>query len=70
MPAWNHPPFVRNATSREQDIINRAFHLADIMPDKTMVDPIRQAVELIIDLIEARGKRQSFDEQWDRPHED
>jgi hypothetical protein len=70
MPPWNHPPFVKGATSKEQSIINEAFHLAEVMPDRRHVGPIRDAVDLIVDLIENRGKRQRFDEHCDRPHEE
>jgi hypothetical protein len=35
-----------------------------------MVDPIPDAVELIRELIEGRGRRRDFDEQWDRPHDE
>ena len=70
MPNWHHPPFVKDATPREQDIVSRAFHLAETLPERRMVGPLRDAVELLVELIEGRGKRRDFDEHWDRPHDD
>ena len=45
-----------------------------VTPDGLKLDPatrpvVSDGLRLILELIEARGKRRDFDEQWDRPHD-
>jgi hypothetical protein len=64
-----HPPFPRGATGPEIGIIQRLHQVADLHRDPEVRAALSGAIELIVDLIEERGKRRSLDDQWDRPHD-
>lgn len=65
----SHPPFPRGATSAEIGVIDRLHRVADRHREPEVRSALSGALDLIVELIEARGKRRDFDEQWDRPHD-
>ena len=67
MGSRSHNPSSKGMTTREQTVVNRLHHLADGHADAEIRSAIGQGLELIRDLIESRGKRRDFEEQWDRP---
>ena len=54
---------------REQGIVNRLHHVADGHKDPAVRSAVGEGLELILELIEDRGKRRDFDEQFDRLHD-
>jgi hypothetical protein len=64
-----HPPFVKGATRLEQETVNRLYHVASIHREPEVRSALSAAVELIVELIEERGKRREVDDVWDRPHD-
>jgi hypothetical protein len=70
MPEWTQDPSSKGMMTREMNVVNRLHHLADGQLDSNARPVVADGLKLILDLIEARGKRRDLDEQWDRPHED
>jgi hypothetical protein len=60
----------KGMTNRERDIVDRLHHLADGPIEPAARSVVAEGLGLILELIEARGKRRDFDEQWDRPHDE
>ena len=65
-----NPPRPRAATWREQPIIDEAHRLASLSSDPDARFALREAVRLIVKLIDERDLRRDFLELYDRPHED
>ena len=65
-----NPPRPRNAISPEITILSEAVRAAHFTTDPGHARAIEEAIGLIVKLIDERGKRQSFEEDYDRHHED
>ena len=61
----HHPPVPKGATKAELQTIAALHRAATTTDDKASVRPMLAGVGLIVELIQARGKRQSFTDQWD-----
>ncbi len=64
-----HPPFIRGATRLEQDAVSRIYHVADRHREPDIRAALSEAVDLIVELIEDRGRRRALDDRWDGPHD-
>jgi hypothetical protein len=65
----NHPPFPRGATGPEIGVIQRLHQTAEVHREPEVRAALSAAVELIVKLIEDRGRRRDMGEQWDLPHD-
>ena len=61
----SHPPTPTGATTRELQTISRLHRAATTTDDEASRPIMLAGVDLIVELIKARGKRQSFTDQWD-----
>lgn len=66
----SHPPFPSGATSPEIATIQRLHWTADRHREPEVRKSLGEALDLVVELIEDRGKRRDFQERWDRPHDD
>jgi hypothetical protein len=66
----NHPPFPKGATGPEIAKIQRLHQVADVHREPEVRSALSGAVELIIELIEDRGRRRDLAELHDRPHDE
>jgi hypothetical protein len=64
-----HPRFPSGAKGREILAIQRLHQVADRHREPEVRSALSEAVELIVALIEERGKRRILAEQWDQPHD-
>lgn len=64
-----HPRFVRGATRPEQETVNRLYHVADRHREPEVRSALSDALDLIAELIEERGRRRTLDQQWDGTHD-
>src|SRR4051795_1082972 len=69
MAGWTHDPSSRGMTTREMTIVNRLLHSADGPLDPAIRPIVADGLRLILELIEARGRRRDFEKQWDGPHD-
>jgi hypothetical protein len=65
----NHPPFPRGATGPEIQAIQRLYRAAEVHREPEVRAALSAALELIVKLIEDRGRRRDLADQWDRPHD-
>jgi hypothetical protein len=65
----NHPPFPKGATAREIRAVQHLHQVADRHQEPEVRRALSGALDLIVELIEDRGKRRDIDEQWDMPHD-
>ena len=65
----SHPPFPRGATGPEIDVIQRLHRVADRSRDPQDRSALSDAVDLLVELIEARMSRRGFDAGYDVPHD-
>jgi hypothetical protein len=59
------PPRPKGSSTHKLAVIAEAYRIACQADDKRMVRPIRDAVELIVDLLEERARIRTFGEPWD-----
>jgi hypothetical protein len=60
-----HPPFPKGATSEEVRLGQRIHQVADRHKEPEVRRALFGAVELIVELIEERGRRREFEDQVD-----
>lgn len=65
----NHPPSPKNAPAREIQAVQHLHQVADRHREPEVRRALSGALDLIVELIEDRGKRRDIDEPWDRPHD-
>jgi hypothetical protein len=65
----SHTPFPRGATAREIQAVQQLHHVADRHKEPEVRRALSGAVELIVELIEERGRRRHLDGQWDQPQD-
>jgi hypothetical protein len=61
----NHPPFPSGATAREIQAVQHLHHVADRNKEPEVRRALSGALELIVELIEARCRRREFEAQVD-----
>ena len=66
----DHPPNPRGATTRELGIVQRLHRAATTSDDQGSRPAMIEGLELLLDLIEGRNRRQDFLEHCDRPHDE
>jgi hypothetical protein len=66
----NHPPFPRGATAREIRAVQDLHQVADRLKEPEVRRALCGAVELIVELIEERGRRREFEAQVDEARAD
>jgi hypothetical protein len=59
----SHPPFPRGATAREIQAVQHLHQVADRHNEPEVRRALSGAVELIVELIEQRGRRREFEAQ-------
>jgi hypothetical protein len=59
----SHPPFPRGATAREIQAVEHFHQVADRHREPEVRRALSGAVELIVELIEERGRRREFETQ-------
>ncbi len=60
-----HPPNPTGATSCELGIVQRLHRAATTTDDSANRPAMMDGLDLLVDLIEARNRRQSRTDQWD-----
>jgi hypothetical protein len=70
MDDYRMPPRPKGSTTRELTVIAEAHRVACQASFTRMVRPIRDAVELIVELLEERAKARSLGQTWDDAIED
>ena len=60
-----HPPTPIGATKRESQTIAALHRQATMIDDQPAASTMLDGVGLIVELIQARGKRLDFESQWD-----
>ena len=60
-----HPPNPTGATSGELGIVRRLHRAATTTDDASIRPAMMDGLGLLVALIEARNRRQSFTDQWD-----
>ena len=65
-PPIHHPPEPEGATERELQTISTLHREAIATPDRVVASAMLAGLGLIVELIEARGKRLDFQSQWER----
>ena len=60
-----HPPTPTGATTRERDILQRLHRTATTSEDQLAASSMLEGLGLLVELIEARNRRQSLTDQWD-----
>jgi hypothetical protein len=65
-----HPPFPKGATSEEVQLVQRIHQVGSQQQDQVVRRTLSDAMEMLVELIEARALRHALDEQWDRPHDE
>lgn len=60
-----HPPTPAGATSRELQAIQHLHRAATTTDDEASRPAMLAGVDLIVELIRARDRRQTFNDQWD-----
>jgi hypothetical protein len=66
-PPWTNTtcrPNRRGAKSREIEVIAEAHRIASLADDERIVVPIRDPVELIVDIIKERARFRMFRDNW------
>ena len=64
-PPIHHPPNPEGATTRERDIVRRLHRAATTIRDHERQPVMLEGLALLVELIEARNRRQSLTDQWD-----
>jgi hypothetical protein len=62
---YRMPPRSKYSTNRELTVIAEDYLVACQAEDKRIIAPIRNAVKLIVDLIDERSRIRTFGEPWD-----
>jgi hypothetical protein len=62
---YRMPPQPKGSTPRELAVIAELYRIALQTEDKRVSSPMRNGVQLIVDLIEERARIRTFGEQWD-----
>jgi hypothetical protein len=66
----SHPPFPRGAIAREIQAVRHLHQVADRHREPEVRRALSGAVELIVELIEERGRRRQFEAQVDEARAD
>lgn len=64
-----HPPCPTGATKPELDRLHRLHRAGTTSDDEASRPAMMDGVRLIVELIEARNRRQSFTDQWEHSQE-
>jgi hypothetical protein len=66
----SHLPFPRGTTAREIQAVEHLHHVADRHREPEVRRALSGAVDLIVELIEERGRRREFETQVDEARAD
>ena len=69
-PPIEHPPNPTGATSQERGIVRRLHRAATTTPGSASRPAMLDGLSLLVDLIEARNRRQSFTDQFEQNQAD
>jgi hypothetical protein len=61
----NHPPFPKGATPREIQAVQHLQQVADRNKEPEVQRALSGALDLIVELIEERGRRREFEDRAD-----
>ena len=61
----SHPPTPRGATSQELQVIQRLHRAATTSVDEANCPVMLEGVNLLVEMILARNRRQSLTDHWD-----
>jgi hypothetical protein len=65
-----HPPFPKGATSEEVQLVQRIHQVGSQQRDQVVRQTLSDAMEMLVELIEARARRHDLDDHWDGPHDE
>jgi hypothetical protein len=65
-----HPPFPKGATSEEVRLVQRIHQVGGQQQDQVVRRTLSDAMEMLVELIEDRARRNALDEPWDGPHDE
>lgn len=68
-PPIAHPPNPTGATSHERDVVQSLHRAATITPDAASRPAMLEGLALLVELIEARNRRQIFTDQFEHNQE-
>jgi hypothetical protein len=60
-----HPPFPKGATSEEVRLVQEIHQVGSQQQDRVVRQTLSDALEMLVELIEERGRRREFEDQVD-----
>jgi hypothetical protein len=61
----DHPPFPKEATSEEVRLVQKIHQVGGQQRDQVVRQTLFDAMEMLVELIEERGRRREFEAQVD-----
>jgi hypothetical protein len=60
-----HPPFPKGATSEEVRLVRKIHQVGSQQQDRVVRQTLSDALEMLVELIEERGRRREFEDRVD-----